>query len=161
MFIYESFTAFVVGEINNMKKFPQTELDPFNIPSVFPFSKTDVPLFILLHYWRVCIYFNPWSGVTLLSMIKKKLLIISQELYMNVTETLLIYASCPKQSIRYVMLLFKHPFFFFYQKNNKQNKLWPSPQYILFHSSTRHLSNFIFKNDIEILGAAVIFLTHC
>ena len=27
MFIYESFTAFVVGEINNMNKFPQTEPD--------------------------------------------------------------------------------------------------------------------------------------
>ena len=27
LFIYESFTALVVGELNNMKKFPQIELD--------------------------------------------------------------------------------------------------------------------------------------
>ena len=56
-------------ELNNMKKFPQTEPDFIKYFICFYFLKK-VPLFVLLHYWRSLYLILSLSGVTLLSMIK-------------------------------------------------------------------------------------------
>ena len=74
---------------------------------------------------------------------------------MNVTETLLIYAVAPNNPSDISCSFFLSILSSFFPKK-KQKK---TTKYILSHSSTKHLSNFIFRNDIEILGAAVIFLT--
>ena len=54
--MYESFTAFVVGELSNMKKLPQTKLDSIKYSICLYLLKKKYHSFYYFITERVCIY---------------------------------------------------------------------------------------------------------